>query len=305
MPFRNELYKTILDNIQEGVYFVDLDRRITYWNQAAETITGYSSDEVVGQHCFHGFMRHVNNQGEQMCDKYCPLVQSMEEGRAREAAVYLLHKQGHRIPVRLHVSPVRDSDGAIIGAVEIFSDNTARILELQELEDLKRLALVDPLTGVYNRRYGQSQLRIRIEEIDRHNIPFGLLFVDIDNFKKINDSFGHSAGDEVLVTVARTLAHNLRSIDVLARWGGDEFVAMIPHIPDKENLLVVGDKLRALIENSSVSSGDECIFITVSIGAAMARGDDSEESILSRADRLMYQSKQRGGNAVTIRKDAS
>ncbi len=299
MAENDELFRVILDNIQDGVYFVDPERNITFWNKAAEEITGFKAQEVIGTHCFHNKLRHVEETGQELCLTACPLAKTIEDGKYRQSEVYLHHKAGHRVPVLVRISPVRDGGGKIIGAVEVFSDNSRKAVELSALEELQRQAMFDPLTGLGNRRFGELQLHSKISEQHRYNLPFGILFIDIDHFKRINDSFGHDVGDEVLRMVTRTLSHNLRSLDVVVRWGGEEFIVIIAHAGSEQQLLSVANKLRALMEHSSISSGDDIIHVTISIGATLAAPDDTDESIVRRADQLMYESKKKGGNSVS------
>jgi PAS domain S-box-containing protein len=123
----NEFYKHLLDNLYDGVYFVDRDRRITYWNRAAEELTGFSADEVVGRCCFDNLLNHTDHCGEQLCHGRCPLHFTIEDGVSREADVFLCHKQGHRVSVSVRAAPIYDDQGCIVGAIEIFSDNTAKL----------------------------------------------------------------------------------------------------------------------------------------------------------------------------------
>ena len=114
-------YQGLLDQISDGVYFVTLDRRITYWNGGAERITGYGAHEVLGHSCAEGILRHVDDAGHQLCVQGCPLLAVMKDGRPREARVYLHHKDGHRVPVTVKGQALRDSGGKIVGSVEVFS----------------------------------------------------------------------------------------------------------------------------------------------------------------------------------------
>ena len=118
-----DIHRRILDEIQDGVYFLDTDRRITYWNRGAERITGFKSDEVLGRCCSDNILMHVDHAGLQLCKGHCPAARTIADGSFQEDEVFLHHKQGHRVPVRVRTSPVRDEAGGIIGAVEIFNDN--------------------------------------------------------------------------------------------------------------------------------------------------------------------------------------
>ncbi|GAG00076.1 unnamed protein product, partial [marine sediment metagenome] len=122
---------------------------------------------------------------------------------------------------------------------------------------------------------------------------------DIDHFKRVNDSHGHDAGDAVLKTVARTLLESSRGFDILGRWGGEEFLGLVQNV-DEDHLGVVSERLRALVAASSVRHGDAEIRVTVSIGATLARTDDTPERLVKRADSVMYESKRAGRNRVTL-----
>lgn len=288
----------LLDSLFDGVYFVDVNRQITYWNAAAERISGYSRAEVTGKSCSDNLLRHIDSSGCELCLGGCPLAATIQDGKSREASVFLHHVLGHRVPVSVRTSPVRDDSGEIIGAVEIFSDNSSSLQILHEFEQLKQTAYLDVLTGIGNRRYGEMTLSTRIYDLHSHEIPFGLLFMDIDHFKRFNDTYGHKTGDDVLIMVAKSILYSLRKMDVVARWGGEEFVVMLPGA-SRVIIKSVSERIRVLIENSFLLVGGDNVHVTVSIGATMSRPDDSAETIVNRADKLMYLSKSGGRNRVT------
>jgi len=295
----DDFYRKLLDDMPDGVYFVDRHRLITYWNKGAEAITGYDSRQVMGRWCGDGLLTHVDAQGRVLCGDGCPLSATMQDGQAREVEVFLHHKDGHRVPVRVRASPIRDADGTIVGAVEVFDENQARLAARERIAELERAALLDPLTELGNRRYGEIQLSSTLGEHLRYGRPFGLLFFDVDQFKAVNDTFGHETGDRVLRTVARTAQASLRPFDVLCRWAGDEFLAIIAHV-DETQLAAVGEKIRVLVHASGVSVHRETLRATVSIGGVLGREGDTADSLVARADQQMYNSKQAGGNLVSV-----
>ena len=297
MADNDNFYHTILDNLYDGVYFVDRDRKITYWNKGAERITGHLAAEVVGSRCSDNILMHVDAQGTLLCKEQCPLAATMLDGVERTADVYLRHKDGHRVSVNIRVTPLRSDHGEITGGVEVFTDNSQKLSAIARMEAFEKLAYLDPLTGTANRRYAEITLHARYEEFQRYGWPFGVVFIDIDRFKSINDECGHAAGDEVLKMVAKTLMNSARSFDVVARWGGDEFIAVIANV-EKEQLVAAANRFRTLVEQSSRVSGP-VQQVTISVGATLARSDDNEATVLERADRFMYQSKTAGKNCVT------
>jgi diguanylate cyclase (GGDEF)-like protein/PAS domain S-box-containing protein len=297
-----ELYKNILDNMYDGVYFVDSSRKITYWNRGAERISGYQSAEVVGKHCSDNILMHVDEKGTSLCKGMCPLAKTISDRKIRETEAFLHHKEGHRLPVLIRTTPLYDTNGAVVGGVEIFSDNSSQVAIRQRSEELQKMALFDPLTGAANRRYIEMHLDSRMNELQRYGWPFGILFIDIDHFKMVNDTYGHGSGDRVLKMVAETIMTNLRSFDILGRWGGEEFIAIMVNV-DKELLYSIAHRLCLLIEQSGLSLTDALLRVTVSIGATLASAGDTVEQVVKRADGLMYLSKTSGRNRVSMSLD--
>lgn len=294
-----DLYRDILENLHDGVYLVDRDRRITYWNKGAERITGYAAAEVVGHACADGILVHVDAEGRLLCHGSCPLAAAMADGGIHEAEVYLHHKRGHRLPVWVRTSPVLDGNGNFDGAVEIFSDISSRATLQEQVDELKKLALVDALTGLPNRRRLEAQIFSRLEELRRSGVGFGLLFIDIDHFKQVNDRYGHDVGDQVLGVVASTLSLSIRPFDMVGRWGGEEFLGLFPHT-GLETLRGIAERLRVLVSYSRADTGNGAVTVTISSGGTVATLSDSAESLLKRADNLMYASKESGRNRATV-----
>ena len=295
----DQFYRGLLDSLSDGVYFVDHDRTITFWNQAAEAITGYSADEIVGMRCGEEVLNHTDAQGHSLCAQGCPVAATATDGAMREAEVYLRHKDGHRVPVLVRATPVLDAAGRPIGAVEVFNNNSSRLESLDRLRELEEMALIDSLTGLGNRRYTQMTLTARLDETKRYGWPFGVLFIDIDHFKRVNDSLGHRAGDEVLAMVGRTLQNSLRPFDFLGRWGGEEFLAVVVNV-GHDQLRPVAERAHALVGRSRLQRQPDPIEVTVSIGAAVARPSDTPQSLVERADRLMYEAKNAGRNRLAF-----
>ena len=298
MKKKHKPYKEIIDNLDDGVYIVDRDRRITYWNKGAERITGFDAKKVQGHFCHDNILNHVNEDGIQLCFDGCPLHATMADGQPRQAEVYLHHAAGHRVPILVRTSPIRDENGEITGAVETFSDNSKLMSILHQIRRLEDVALQDHLTGIGNRRFMERRLQTAILEFEQQNTSFGVLFMDVDDFKAINDTHGHKTGDQVLVMVANTLHNYLRSGDAVARWGGEEFVALLIGL-DESGLATAAEKLRALIEHSALRLEDQKVGVTISIGMAIVRPDDTPKSIIDRADQKMYQAKKANHNHIT------
>lgn len=291
-------YKALLDNLYDGVYFVDTDRRIIYWNKGAERITGYTAEEVMGKFCRDNLLSHCNANGEELCLTQCPLTDSIKLGRGNEVEVFLHHADGHRVPVLVRTSPMVE-DGAVVGAVEIFSNSSRLLQARQRAQEMETIASKDPLTGAANRRAAEMHLKTMLLEFNRLEQPFGVLFADIDYFKKINDRYGHATGDRVLQMVVKNLSNNLRQDDRICRWGGEEFLIMIWNV-DQAKMEQIAKKLLMLTEKAYLNTEQGQIPVTLSIGATLSRKGDTLKKIIRRADALMYESKQNGRNQVTF-----
>jgi len=295
-----DFYKEIIDNLYDGVYFVDRDRVITYWNKGAERITGYTAKQAVGRACRDNMLNHVTANGVQLCLDRCPLAAVMEDGREREAEVFVHHANGHRVPIVVRASAIRDADGNIVGAVESFSNNSDMLDTRMKLRELRQAADTDPLTGIGNRKHLDGRLSAVIAEYKNNASKAGILFIDVDNFKTVNDTHGHSIGDSVIRMVASTIRYAIRSTDTVGRWGGEEFVAILYHIRSKNALRTAAEKLRMLVEHSRLDIDGRGINVTVSIGGTLLTSRDTAETIIQRADGFLYQSKDAGRNCVTI-----
>jgi len=292
-------YKSLVDNLYDGVCFCDLERRVTYWNKGAERIAGFSAAEVVGASCSEGVLTHTDEKGASLCAERCPVQATLADGKPRRLRAFVRHKDGHPIPVEVRTAPLRDDHDRIVGAAQIFTDNSAIVAALQHLDALRRMAYVDSVTGLPNRRHAEPTLRGRLAEMRQYGWEFAVLFLDVDGFKDINERYGHEIGDEVLRLVAQALATNCRSSDFVARWGGDEFVGVLPNI-DAEKLFPVAERFRLLVESSGLPLLPAAVRTTVSVGATLARSSDAAEDLIKRADELMFRSKAAGGNRVTI-----
>ncbi len=296
---RHDFYRELLDTMSDGVYFVDRARRITYWSSGAERLTGYSAAEVVGSSCRDGLLNHVDEGGTELCGTGCPLEATIRDGRCRDAHVFLHHADGHRRPVWVRTAPMTGPDGTVVGAVEVFSDDSAMAAFRAETGRLRKLALTDQLTGLGNRRYLEAELGARLEQWRRHGLPFGLLIADVDLFKRVNDRYGHDVGDQTLAMVARTLSFGARGEEVVTRYGGEEFVVLLPQC-DAGAIAATAERLRSLVEASRLVVARQVIEVTVSIGGAMATASDDAESLLRRADDLLYSAKEAGRNRVVV-----
>jgi len=168
----------------------------------------------------------------------------------------------------------------------------------KEVERLRKIAMLDNLTGIGNRRLFDLNFSSKLNELSRFKISFALLFADIDKFKLFNDQYGHPVGDRVIKMIANTISENIRSIDSVCRWGGEEYVILLSNV-NKEQMIFTAEKLRNLISASSFAHRNSVIRAAVSIGAVFVNKKSSKAALLRKADKLMFKCKSAGGNCVT------
>jgi len=296
---KERLYLSIINNMHDGAYFVDNERTIQFWNKAAEEITGYAAEEIIGKQCQNSKLNHIDGEGRPLCIVGCPLFSTIIDGEQRRASVYVRHRDGYRVPIMVNIFPIYNGD-SVIGAVEVFTRNSPKVYEDNLIENLAGIAMHDALTNLPNRRYLESFLSFKFDEYTRFDRPFALLFADIDNFSKFNNIYGHDVGDAVLRNISTSLKNTMRNTDLVGRWGGEEFIGIYTISKDSE-AVVVAEKFRQLVNNTEIMSNGEVLCVSVSVGVTIVQKGDTAQSIVERADHLMYESKQNGKNCVTFR----
>ena len=292
-----ELYQYVLDALEDGIYLVDLQRRIRYWGRGAERITGYLASDVVGQLCSPGILQHTDADDCVLCEHDCLLESTLTTGERSDRDLFLRHRDGYRIPVRIRAAPIRDASGRVVGAVQSFLDNTPVMAALELANSIQDSAFLDPLTEVGNRRFTEFKLDEEFKRPETGGAGMSVGFVDIDHFKRVNDIHGHEVGDQVLKSVAATIRRCLRRSDFIGRWGGEEFLFLLPKCA-LPAATVVAERCRNQVQTTGPMVRDQQINVTISIGLTCRRDGETWKDAVRRADQLMYQSKEAGRNLV-------
>lgn len=298
-----DTYRQVLDSVGEGVYVTDRERTILYWNPAAEQITGYAASAVVGTRCCDNVLVHTDSDGKCPCTGDCPLSYTIADGAPRTAEVFLRHRDGYRVSAKVGIRALRSEAGEVIGAVETFHDISEKVSALEQVKELRNLVYLDPLTAIANRRFLMETVLSRAEEQERFGWTFGVIMMDIDLFKNVNDDYGHLVGDSVLQMVARTLRGATRSFDLVGRWGGEEFLGIIANA-DRDILLAISERYRKLVETSYLSLGDDQIRVTISAGGALIGPGEKASVLIDLADQMLYQAKSLGRNRSCVHERA-
>ena len=282
---------TVFESTRDGVMITDAQERIITVNPAFSEITGYSAEEVLGQ------TPAVLRSGRQGPEFYAEMSRALQEHGAWQGELWNRRKSGEIYAEWLSISVVRDPDGRIARYVGVFSDISQLKISQERLEFL---AHHDPLTGLPNRVMFCDRLELAMHRADREGTLAAVLFLDLDRFKHVNDSLGHSAGDLLLQQVAERLQDAVRRQDTVARQGGDEFTLLLDGLHDGERAAGLAQKLVDAIALPFVVDGHE-LFLGASIGISVYPVDGRDvESLLRNADAAMYRAKEAGRNTYAF-----
>ena len=292
-----ELHKALLDQLDTGIYIVDRDRRILYWNGGAERITGYLAHEVAGHFCHGDLLMHCDAEGAVLCGTRCPLLHVMQDSKPRECTVFLRHRQGHRLPVHVRSRPIHNSNGEIVGAVEVFEEALAPARHA--IRELQVFGCLDDLTGAANRRYGEMRVGQALEALNEFGIPFGWLRIGLDSTERLERRYGHGLIDAAMKMLFGTLDGNLGSFDVLTRWSKAEFRVEV-HYSARLALAEIAEKLVVLVRASALEWWGDRLRLTVSIGAGRAEPGDTLESLEARVAGVFESCQAGSGDRATV-----
>jgi diguanylate cyclase (GGDEF)-like protein/PAS domain S-box-containing protein len=278
-----EIFRHIVDGLEVGVYVVDRARKIQYWNRGAEHITGYLAHNVVGRFCRDNILVHCDDHNPNLCKEECPLTEAMRVGEAYSGQIYLRHHSGYRIPVDVRVLPLRGEDGAVTGAVEVFTEQVGVSGFASQNQVFAACGCLDEPTGVPNHALTESYLREQLDLLQRHKIPFAAFLVRADRLKDFHALHGHDAEVAILQALARTLRHSLRPTDFLGRWGEDRFVVMLPYSV-RTPLEPAVERLRHVVSCTVIPWWGDMLSVSISAGLVKAEDADTLESLKARID---------------------
>ena len=286
----------LFDHIHNGVAFVDTDLRVLRWNQSAERLTGIPASSIYHKTWLPRLVHLCEEQKEPIQDSDCPVAEALHTGMHILRRMSLTGRNQQRMSVNLQVIPVFDVNGCLHGATIVFDDVTSEEYLQERIETLHHKATRDALTKVYNRAEFD---RVHGEFVDDHlkrHQPCSLIICDLDHFKKVNDTFGHQIGDEILVSFGALLQRSCRRGDLVARYGGEEFVMLCA---DCDLATVAGRAEQIRCELASTKHPSlKGKAITSSFGITEIQMGDTPKTMLRRADRAVYKAKEAGRNAV-------
>lgn len=274
-------------NTADAIIITDRHRHIVSVNKAFSRVTGYTPEEALGQD------PRILQSGRHGAEFYARMWESLNTTGHWQGEIWNRHKDGTLYPELLNIDIIRNSQGEVTHYLAVFTDISQR---KQDEERLAFLAHHDALTGLPNRSFFQERCREALLRAERHGYRVGLLFIDLDGFKTVNDSLGHPVGDSLLQGVAERLGGNLRKSDLLARQGGDEFTVLLDELDDPQAAVTVAGKLLAALREPFQLEG-HTLYISASIGIGCYPQDGQDaQTLLKNADTAMYRAKEEGRN---------
>ncbi len=286
-----ERYRRIVQTAQEGIWIIDAEHRTTFANARLAEMLGCTIETLLESPLFD----FMDEEWRQIALKG---LARRRQGIAEQHDFKFRRLGGGEVWALLSTNPIFDAQGQYAGALAMVADITER---KRMEQDLQRLATQDPLTGLFNRRYFLAIAAREFERSQRYRRPLALLVLDLDRFKRINDAYGHAVGDQVLLAVVQVLRAGLRQVDIPCRYGGEEFVVLLPET-EPPTARVVAERLCAALAAEPVATEWGPVPVTVSIGVAALADDPHStlEQLLERADQAMFGAKQAGRNQVRI-----
>lgn len=291
-------YLYLLESLYHGFYIASTDGCVQVWNHGCEELIGIPHDQIIGQPGLGGKIQYRKQSGQELGINACPIRLAIETGRTQSSELQVRRADGDWLSVEVQTLPLIDAAGQLQGVAEIFRDASGG-REKGHYRDLRLMASRDALTHVANRGELKKRLDHEFSECKERDFesPFSIIFLDVDHFKKCNDTYGHAAGDEVLISVARLLQHEMYSGELVARYGGEEFVVLCPET-SIDDAYQKAERLRKALEKATVVKTDE-FKVTASFGVSELEPTDEADDVLQRADKALYVSKRQGRNRTS------
>jgi diguanylate cyclase (GGDEF)-like protein/PAS domain S-box-containing protein len=278
-----DIYRDILDELQIGVSVLDLERRIVFWSDGAESITGYLRIDVLGHSCTENILPHCNQNTCEMCAEDCSLSQALRNARPLESIGSIHHKAGHWMPVHSWAIPLRDKRGLIIGIIQTFESEFSVNGPDPNDRSMKERGCLDHATELPNHAMMQSHLREALAIFAELEIPLGVLCLEVEALDLFRAKYGPEAAASVLRALARTLRHSVWPADFVGRWSGDRFLLILSGCDDDAQQVVLARLLKIATKVTIQWWGVE-LSVAVLTGSANALPGDGVESLLHRIE---------------------
>jgi diguanylate cyclase (GGDEF)-like protein/PAS domain S-box-containing protein len=285
MPaFRDpDTYRDILNGLQIGVSVLDLQKKIVFWSDGAEQITGYLRMDVLGHPSSENILQHCNQKSCEMCAERCPIAIALHDARPIEAMTFIHHKSGHRTQVHTWAIPLRDQHGSIIGIIQTFEGEFALGSPGPNDRPMRERGCIDETTGLPNAEMMRAHLRELLGTFEQLQISFGVLCLELTDLAQFRSRYGQGATRSILQVMAQTLKNTVWPTDFVGRWSEDRFLVILSGCRD-DALPVVRQRILDMTVSTSIQWWGEQLSVMVSIGGTVAIAGDEVNALLQRAE---------------------
>jgi diguanylate cyclase (GGDEF)-like protein/PAS domain S-box-containing protein len=281
-----EIYRTILDGLHIGVSVLDLAKKIVFWSDGAQHITGYARIDVLGHSCRENVFLHCNELSCETCAEKCSIATALHDAKPVETLGLIHHKLGHRTPARICAIPLRDRHGSIIGIIQTFEEHFALAGPDANNQSMKEHGWLDDVTGLPNQAVMQSHLRETLATFTEVHIPFGIAYLQLNDLDRFRSNYGQGAARSILQVLAKTLRNTVWPTDFVGSWSDGRFLVILMGCSE-EAVHAISARILKMMASASIHWWGSDLSLEVSIGSTGARAGDSVESLLQRAQRAI------------------
>ncbi|MFZ0760724.1 MAG: diguanylate cyclase [Candidatus Sulfotelmatobacter sp.] len=288
-----EIYRDILDGLQIGVSVLDLQKKIVFWSDGAEQITGYARIDVLSHSCADNILPHCNQTSCEMCAGKCPMASALHDAEPVETMSFIHHKSGYRTQVHIWATPLRDKRGSIIGIIQTFEGEFA--IHGPDANDrrMEEQGWLDEVTGLPNQAMMRSHLRETLGSFTELHVPFGVVCLEVHDLSQFRARYGQGAARSILQVLARTLRNTVWATDIVGAWSEDRFLVILMGCSEYA-LQSVSERMLKMMASATIHWWGEELSTAVSIGRTGALLGDTIESLLRRAQHEL------GGDQVAL-----
>ena len=295
MPAFNDpdICRDILDGLQIGVSVLDLQKRIVFWSDGAEQITGYSRIDVLGHSCADNILQHCNQNSCEMCTDRCPIAITLHDAKPMEAMTFIHHKSGHRTQVHTWAIPLRDKHGLLIGIIQTFEGEFALGGSDANHRSMRERGCLDDTTGLPNEAMMHAHLRELLGTFGELQISFAVICLEIPDLNNFRARYGQVATRSMLQVLARTLRNTVWPTDFVGHWSEDRFLVILSGCRE-DALHEVSQRILNMTTSATIHWWGEELSVAILIGGTVAVAGDGVESLLQRVQQGLR------GNQVTV-----
>jgi len=294
-PFDDpDICRDILDGLQIGVSVLDLQKKIVFWSDGAEQITGYSRIDVLGHTCADNILEHCNHDSCELCSDRCPISTALHDAKPMETMTFIHHKSGYRSQVHSWAIPLRDKHGSLIGIIQTFEGDFAMGRPGPDDRSMRERGCLDDTTGLPNAAMMQAHLRELLGTFSELQISFAVMCLEVPDLTQFRSRYGQVATRSIMQVLARTLRNTVWPSDFVGRWSEDQFLVILSGCRE-DALPAVIQRILNITASASIHWWGEQLSLTALIGGAVALPGDNIESLLQRVLQALH------GNEVTVR----